>query len=144
MGGFKELALKHGVPPEAAAEFLAMHAEVATQGVAALQQQWVETQKNWTNEVLSWPEYQGERKAQTDAILGRVMEEYGTPEVRSVLNESGIGNNPHLVRFILNLAHGLVEGEPMTPGKVIPAKPNGQAGGPSRVGALFYPKSLDQ
>jgi hypothetical protein len=39
----------------------------------------------------------------------KVVEAYGTPELRSLLSESGLGNHPELVRFVQKIAKAMSE-----------------------------------
>jgi hypothetical protein len=48
--------------------------------------------------------------------VGKLVEEFGTPELRTVLDETGAGNSVHLVRFLNTLAQKLTEGSVPMPG----------------------------
>ncbi len=139
--GFKALALEAKLPPEIANKFVALQAEAQKAQVEVFQHQFAENQKLWRSQVDAFPEFQGEARAVTEKTLGTVMEEYGSAEARQIFNESGIGNHPAVVKFILNMANGLVEGEPVPANKPGPL-PKGDNRGRS-AGGIMYP-NLDR
>lgn len=54
----------------------------------------------WRKAVQNDPELGGQNFANTKLNIGRVMQRFGNPEVRQLLNTSGIGYNPAFVRFM--------------------------------------------
>lgn len=59
------------------------------------------TQRNtWANQVKADSELGGQNFANTKLNIGRVMQQFGTPELKNFLNESGLGYNPDFVRFM--------------------------------------------
>lgn len=54
----------------------------------------------WRKAVQNDPEIGGQNFANTKLNIGRVMQKFGNPEVRQLLNTSGIGYNPAFVRFM--------------------------------------------
>lgn len=53
-----------------------------------------------------WP---GNTYDENTALVGRFMDKFATPEVRKIFDETGIGNNPVLVKWVHSLAKGLSE-----------------------------------
>jgi hypothetical protein len=135
LSDFKKAALEAKLPPEAAQGFANLYAKALEGQMSLLTQKFQENQQTWLKEVEQIPEFQGERRTQSLAVLGRAMEEYGSPEAAKIFNESGIGNHPAVVKFIYSLAHGLVEGTPL------PAnRPAINGGKPARTaGQIMYP-----
>lgn len=68
------------------------------------------------NEVKADPELGGAKLPATLQSIGRLMEEFGTPELRSLLDTTGAGNSIHVVRFLHSLAGKLTEGSIQPPG----------------------------
>lgn len=62
----------------------------------------------------------------TLASMGKLMEEFGTPELRTLLDTTGAGNSIHMVRFLTSLAGKLTEGSINPPGSP-PAGAEGSA-----------------
>lgn len=137
---FKKMALEDKLPPASAQKYVDMYANAAQGMMKQLTDQHAAAQAAWQKEIFAMPEFQGERLTQSKAILGRAMEEYGSPEARTILNESGLGNHPALVKYLLNLAEGLVEGTSVPAGK---PTANGK-GAPRTAGELFYPEMQNQ
>lgn len=129
------------VPPEAAQKLLDLYTtnlKTATEQLAAThQEQFTALNQRWIDSTNALPEMQGEAKKQTLAILGRTMDEFGSPEAREAFNLTGAGNNPHIVKYILSLAQAVVEGGPTPPGA--PATGDPRKG--KSLGQRLYPNS---
>lgn len=72
---------------------------------------WAETQNTWRAETLT---AFGDQ-AKLDAALtdvGGLVNEFGTPELRQVMDLTGAGNNAHVVKFLATIAAQLKEGRP--------------------------------
>lgn len=130
---FTTLATESKLVPEVAQSLLTQHAEALkasqTAQIAAAQAQFQETQDAWKAEVKALPEFSTEAATKTSMqSIGRMMDEFGTPEVKSILDATGAGNNPHLVSMFLKMANALTEGRPTTAPNAAPpskGKPNG-------------------
>jgi hypothetical protein len=141
LGSFKDLALEAKLPPADAQKFASLYTKGLEGQMATLQAQHAENQRLWLSEINAAPEFQGERRTQSLAMLGRAMEEFGSPEAAKILNESGLGNHPAIVKFIYRLAEGHMEGTPvLTGGPPL----NGKGGGAKTAGQLFYPSMETQ
>lgn len=81
---------------------------------------WTQQQESWQNEVRNDPEIGGAKFQGTMEAVGRLVEEYGSQELREVLDLTGAGNSVHLVRFLNKLAGQLTESSTPIPG-VAPA-----------------------
>ena len=60
----------------------------------------VNQRNTWANQVKADSEIGGQNFANTKLNIGRVMQQFGTPELKNFLNESGLGYNPDFVRFM--------------------------------------------
>ncbi len=139
MTKFKETALAAKLDPKSAQGFVDLYAS-ALQSAAAAATSSAEAQSAaWRNETLALPEFTGATRDASTATLGRFMDDYGSPELRSVLDATGLGNNPHLVRALFKVASMLDEGKPASPG--LPANPgpnNGKPQGQRSPGQILY------
>lgn len=137
LGAFRELAAEANLDPAVVQKFFGLYAEqltaLQTEAQANVQQQ----QTAWRDEVLAFPEFQPATRERTQTQVSRVMEEFGTPEGRQWLDVSGVGNNPHLVRLVLNLTNALLEGEATPVGSVTPS-PGRKQSGPKTLGSALY------
>lgn len=138
MAQFKEVAASLGLDNASAQKVMDILPAVLAKQVEAItaanQQAYNETQTKWVAEANALPEFQGEARSNTLAILGRAMDEFGSPEAREFLNVTGAGNNPHVIKYILSMANALMEGSPSTQGG-----PTSQAKSNRSLGQRLYP-----
>lgn len=129
----KETFASVGVDPTKAPALLALFNDaltaqnkVVTDALAHHAQQ----QQAYTTEFNALPEFQGERRAQSVAVLGRALEEFAPnpARLRADLDASGMGNHPDLIQAMLKMASMLVEDAPSSTGRERPLGPNGTAG----------------
>lgn len=81
----------------------AYHGDIANLGQQfdnELQAAIVNQRNTWANQVKVDNELGGQNFANTKLNIGRVMQQFGTPELKNFLNESGLGYNPDFVRFM--------------------------------------------
>jgi len=123
----KEIFAEAQLPPEAAQKLLDLYTtnlKTASEAAArATQESFTNLNSQWLEATNALPEMQGEAKKQTLAILGRTMDEFGSPEAREAFNLTGAGNNPHIVKYILSLAQAVVEGGPTPAGAPVTTDP---------------------
>ena len=55
----------------------------------------------WADSAKADKEFGGDALAENLAVAKQALEAFGTPELRSLLNESGIGNHPEVIRFMV-------------------------------------------
>ena len=68
-------------------------AERQTQQLEAVRTEWAEA-------ATADKEFGGERLKENLAIAKTALDKFGTPELRTLLNQSGLGNNPEVIRFM--------------------------------------------
>lgn len=137
----KSIFAEAQLPVESAQKLLDLYATnikaTAEAAAKATQETFTALNTKWAAETNALPEMQGEAKKQTLAILGRTMDEFGSPEAREAFNLTGAGNNPHIVRYILSLAQAVVEGGPTPAGAPVATDPRkGKS-----LGQRLYPNS---
>lgn len=57
--------------------------------------------QTWADEAKADKEYGGEAFAENLGAAKKALDSFGTPELRTLLNESGIGNHPEVIRFMV-------------------------------------------
>lgn len=133
----KAIFAETGVPVDKAQALMDLYStnlKAASESAAtAAQAQFTELNNTWVSEINAMPEFQGETAKETRTILGRAMDEYGSPEAREAFTLTGAGNNPAIVKYILGLAKAVTEGS-MTPMGKPPAKPTA-----TTLGGRLYP-----
>lgn len=97
-------------------------------------------QANWLTEINKMPEFQGPTRETSLQAIGRLFDEYGTPEAKAALDRNGIGNNPALVKMMQKIATALTEGAPARQGSPPPNRNDGTRK-PTTVGESLYPST---
>lgn len=126
MTSFRDAAAKRGLDQEGAQELLTLGLDqakaVATAYEAAATKAWTDTLETWKTELQSDPDLGGEKSEGAFRVIGRALDQYGTPEARQAFDLTGAGWNPHIVRFVHKMAAALSEGSPVRATK--PATPS--------------------
>lgn len=67
----------------------------------------------WQQQIEQWAEQvKADKDLGTDASIGaaqKVMDKFGSPELKQYLNETGLGNHPELVRIFANIGKAMSE-----------------------------------
>jgi hypothetical protein len=144
MAEFKTTAAELGLPPEGAQKLFDLYqktvGELATQFASTQQAEFSAQQSKWTAELNAMPEFTGEARERNTAFLGRVMDEFGSPEAREYFNSTGAGNNPAIVKMILGMAEALMEGAPAPAARPANIAANSGRGQRRTGGAILYPE----
>lgn len=125
---FSEVAKELNLTQEAAQKVLdkmgpviaGRHAEALTQAKA----QWVEAAQ-------TDKEYGGEKLAENLSVAKKALDTFGTPELRTLLNESGLGNHPEIIRAFFRAGKAISED------KFVPATGDGPKGAKDPAKALY-------
>lgn len=70
--------------------------------VEAIRQQWVE-------QAQSDKEFGGDKLKANLAVAKSALDRFGTPELRQMLNDSGLGNHPELIRAFFRAGRAIAE-----------------------------------
>lgn len=111
---FIALATEHKLPPATANALVELQAKLAKQGQDAQLASWQNMQTAWRNEVQSHPEIGGEKLAGVLTDVAKVVDKYGSAELREVMTLTGAGNNVHVIRFLNAIAKDVVESTPVS------------------------------
>ena len=63
--------------------------------------------QNWESEVGKLPGFEGDKRDEALSIADKAIAAYGDDDLRAVLTESGLGSNPHLVKFAYKIGQDL-------------------------------------
>ena len=135
LAAFRDLAKEAALPPEAAQKLLDQHFALLAEANAKAQEAFTATQAAWQTQIDAMPEFAPGVRDGTISLLGKFMDEFGSPELAQALNSTGLGNNPHMVKMVLDVAKTLTEGSPTPQG----APPSQKAG--RTLGARLYPET---
>lgn len=143
---FKAEAAKLGLTNEAAQSFMDMHIaglEAShTQFQEGAQTAFNDLRAEWRKECEAMPEFTGAQRKENLAAVAAALDEYGEfTEVdgkkinvtKQMLETTGLGDNPAMVRMVYRMAKALKEGTPTSVGR-----PIGEKTGPKTLGETFY------
>ena len=97
----------------------------------------LEWQKNeWATQVKNDPEIGGDKFDATRAVASKAVQAFGSDQLRALLNESGLGNHPEMVKLFYRIGTGLTEDK-----LVMPGSQAGMSGGNESIVSAFYPQT---
>lgn len=109
LGSFKGIAKELGISQEAAQKLIDLQTGLTQKQAEATQAALAAQAQQWADTVKADKEIGGERYAQTVETAAKAVEKFGSPELRTLLNESGLGNHPELVKFCHRIGQALSE-----------------------------------
>lgn len=106
IASFSEIAKELNLTQESAQKMLdkvgSKLEERQSQQLAAMSQEWAQASQ-------ADKEFGGDGIQSNLAIAKKALDAFGTPELRSLLNESGLGNHPELIRFFYRAGKSISE-----------------------------------
>ncbi|AQW29122.1 hypothetical protein B0B51_03235 [blood disease bacterium A2-HR MARDI] len=128
---FSEVAKELNLPQDAAQKVL----DKMAPALAARQAEVLETARNqWADEAKADKEFGGDKLNENLAIAKKALDQFGTPELRTLLNESGLGNHPEVLRVFYRAGKAISEDAIVSGG----AGTKGSQG-PRDLAAALYP-----
>ena len=108
---FSDVAKELNLPQDAAQKVLDKMAPV----LAARQSEAVSAVKaEWEASAKSDKEFGGDKLQENLGAAKRALDQYGTPELKALLNESGMGNHPEVIRAFYRIGKTLSEDKVVT------------------------------
>lgn len=113
MGKFTALAKESKLTQEAAQEVVNIGMELAQKAAgevqAAIEQSWADQREAWVKEIKGDKELGGKKFEETIQRANRVLERFADPSMVEYLDQSGFGDNAHLVRFLAKVDSAMSE-----------------------------------
>ena len=106
---FREAAKGMNLTQEQAQQLISLQSEHALKQQQAAQDKFMEQVQAWEAQVKEDKEFGGSKLEQTLATATRALDKYGTPELKDLLNSSGLGNHPEMVRFVARVGQSVSE-----------------------------------
>lgn len=103
---FQEAAKELNLSQDAAQKILDKMAPTVQ---ARQMQQLEQIRTDWANQATADKEYGGDALNENLAIAKKSLDAFGTPELRSLLQESGLGNHPEVIRFMFRAGKAISE-----------------------------------
>lgn len=86
----------------------------------------------WAEQAKADTEIGGDKLAENLAVAKKGLEAYGTPELKAMLDKTGLGNNPEVIRFFYRAGKALSEDRVVQGG-------NATTPGPRNAASALYP-----
>jgi len=106
MSTFAEVAKELGLTQDSAQKILDRMAPQMAQRqqaqIESIRTEWVEASKTDA-------EFGGDKIAENLAVAKKALDQFGTPELRALLNESGLGNHPEIIRMMYRAGKSISE-----------------------------------
>lgn len=109
--GFSEAAKELGLSQEKAQKLFAVMAPTAR---GYLQKNLVEQSNAWAKQSQSDPEFGGDQFKQNSAVIREAYNAYTTPELRAIINGSGLGNHPEVLRMFYRIGKSMQQDHGVT------------------------------
>ena len=116
-----------GLSQEAAQKLVTLQAESAKSYADNIQAGFDAQVKEWKETTMK---HFGAKAPEEIAVAAQAINRFGTPELRQVLNDSGLGNHPELVKMLVQIGHAIKEENPADGKKVTEQKSDAD---------VFYP-----
>lgn len=97
-------------PGDRAQALVDLQANLMTSAQEAGSVAWNTLQDKWQAEVKADPDIGGAKFQETLTSVGKLMDQFGTQELRDAFDYTGAGNNPHVIKFLAKVAGMLTEG----------------------------------
>lgn len=137
---FSEIAKGLGLSQEKASELVSLQAKFSERTEAAraekIEQLLTEQNERWADEIRNDKEFGGPRFDATVATASKAMQAFATPELRTLLNDSGIGNHPEMVKLFQRIGTSITEDSLVMPG----GQADATGGKQESIVSAFYPE----
>lgn len=125
MDEFRTVLGEHKAPQELGQKIIDLYTKELQKVADAQKADWQKTLDTWKNDVLADPELGGNRINTVLQQCGSVLEQFGSPQLRKMLEVSGMGNNIEMVRFVHKVAQFVNEPKQVLGTNPVPdAKPS--------------------
>jgi hypothetical protein len=103
---FSEVAKELNLPQEAAQKVL----DKVAPTIAARQAELIEqTRMQWETESKADKEFGGDKLDESLAVAKKALDTFGTKEFKTLLNESGLGSHPEMIRMLMKAGKAISE-----------------------------------
>jgi hypothetical protein len=97
---FQEWARSANLTQEQAQMVVDMHSSAVTESSKASLEQWHKTRDEWQNQIKTDKEFGGSKLGETIDRAKRTLEKFGDPELFKMLDETGLGDNPGILKLL--------------------------------------------
>lgn len=109
LDAFKAVAKESGLKSEGAQKLVDFYAKQQAAAQKAADEGFAKALKEMETEASTDEEIGGAKWDESKALALKAIAKFGTPKLAGVLNQSGLGNHPELLRFCARVGKGLAE-----------------------------------
>lgn len=131
IGKFSEVAKELNLTQDAAQKILSSVAPVIQARQAEAIQ---EARSAWLSDAKADKEFGGDKLVENLSVAKKALDAFGTPELRSLLDETGLGNHPELIRVLYRAGKAISED------RFVPAQGSGGPSGSKDFAKSLYPE----
>lgn len=118
---FSNVAKELNLSQDAAQKMIdALAPKIAAQNREAFEKQITETRTAWVDSVKADKEFGGEKLNENLSVAKKALEKFGSPELRTLLETTGLGDNPEIIRAFYRAGKAISE-DTIVPGGTKPA-----------------------
>ena len=134
IGNFSEIAKELNLTQDAAQKLVeSMGPKIAERQLAQ-----VEAIRNeWAQQSQVDKEFGGDKLQENMAVAKKALDSFGTPELRTLLVQSGLGNNPEVIRFMYRAGKAISEDTFVGSSPGAGGKPTGPQDFNAKAAALY-------
>lgn len=115
-GEFEGIAKELGLSQANAQKVTDIGAKMAQKFQAKQAEAMQQLSTEWVEAATSDKEFGGEKLNENLAVAQKALSTFGTPELRGLLEKSGLGNNPEVIRFMYRAGMAISEDKLVTGG----------------------------
>lgn len=142
---FKALAKEAGMKPEGAQKFADLYAKAQSTILERAREKNAQQQKEWAEAIKSDKEIGGAKTEETKTVAKSFLARFGSPEVVALLNDTGLGDHPEVVRLLAKAGKAIKEDSVgSTVGGSAAAGSSALPATPKEAMAAFYTKNAQQ
>lgn len=131
IGEFEPVARELGLTNEQANRLIAIQANAQMRAQQEQQEQITQTMETWASDLRKDSEFGGANFDSNVKTAQKAMEAFGSPELKQILNDTGLGSHPELVKVFHRIGKAISE-DSMEKG--------GGAGGQRSAAEIMYGK----
>jgi hypothetical protein len=109
MDGFIALAKESGLKGESAQKIADLYVQAQASQAKAAEEAHAKQVAAWAEEVKADKQIGGASLDASMAVASRAVAQFGSPELKELLNSSGLGNHPALVRAFVKIGRAISE-----------------------------------
>lgn len=111
LGDFAAFAKERNMTQDTAQEILDYYTKNVDAMQAGQAEAWDNTRKQWVDSAKKDEEFGGQQFDENMKHVATAMKQFGSPELRDLLNETGLGDSPDMIRFFYRVGKLAGEGD---------------------------------